>query len=371
MKSRNEHLVSTWPFFNEKGIVPIAGPCSAETREQVLQTAEELAQQGIKLFRAGVWKPRTRPGSFEGVGKPALEWLKEAKELFGVHTMIEVANKQHVEDALEAGIDMLWIGARTTVNPFAVQEIADTLSGTDIPVFVKNPVNPDVDLWIGAIERLEQSGITRIGAIHRGVSQFNKSLYRNKPEWEMAFEFRKQRPDILLICDPSHITGKRELVPLIAQTAMDLRFDGLMIETHPTPEMAWSDARQQITPNTLSELLNALIVTDENPSGVELSAFEDLRNTITDIDIQLIELLAERMDIVREIAVFKKLNQMSIFQENRWKELVAQHLKHGTEKGLSNEFIEKLFSGIHLESIQLQSAIIHSTAPSKDASTSE
>ncbi len=359
MNSRIIDKSVQWPFFNEKGFLTIAGPCSAETREQVMAIAEQVHAMGVQVFRAGVWKPRTRPGSFEGVGKEALDWLLEAKQTFGLKTTVEVANRQHVLDAIEKEVDILWIGARTTVNPFAIQEIADTLKGIDIPVLIKNPVNPDVDLWLGAVERLEKSGLTQIGAIHRGVSQFNKSLYRNKPEWEMAIEFRKQRPDLLLICDPSHITGNRELVPLISQTALDLMFDGLMIETHITPDEAWSDARQQITPARLKQLITELIVPVEFPEGVELSGFEDMRNTITDIDNQLIQLLGERMDIVNEIAHFKKEHNLSIFQENRWNQLVEQHLLNGQTKGLSAVFIQKLFNAIHAESIEKQSAILH------------
>ena len=354
-----KHKYTTWPFFDEKKLLTIAGPCSAETEDQVYEIARKIAETGVKIFRAGVWKPRTRPGSFEGVGKEALPWIKKATRDFGLKSTVEVANRQHVLDALEAGIDILWIGARTTVNPFAVQEIAETIKGTDIPVLVKNPVNPDVDLWLGAIERLENAGITRIGAVHRGVSQFNKSVYRNRPEWEMAIELKKQRPDLLLICDPSHITGKRELVPLVSQIALDLMFDGLMIETHITPEEAWSDARQQITPETLKELLKELIVRDEFPHGIELSGFEDLRNTINDIDNQLIGLLSQRMNIVNDIARFKKEHNMSIFQENRWNQLLEEHLGYGASKGLNREFIRKIFNTIHSESIERQSSVLH------------
>jgi len=347
-----------WPFFSKKGLLNIAGPCSAETEEQVHAIAKEVTDAGIQIFRAGVWKPRTRPGSFEGVGKEALNWILSAKKEYNLKSTVEVANRQHVLDALDKDVAILWIGARTTVNPFAVQEIAETLKGIDIPVLVKNPVNPDVDLWLGAIERLEQAGINRIGAIHRGVSQFNKSIYRNRPEWEMAIEFKKQRPDLLMICDPSHITGKRELVPLISQIALDLMFDGLMIETHITPETAWSDARQQVTPQALVQLLDELVVRDEFPHGIELSGFEDLRNTINDIDNQLIELLSSRMKIIDDIAAFKKTHNMSVFQENRWNQLLEQHLKSGELRGLNSEFIHKIFNAIHAESIEKQSTIL-------------
>ena len=359
MKKDIQDKFSKWPFFNEKGFLTVAGPCSAETYEQVMTTAEQIHQLGIKVFRAGVWKPRTRPGSFEGVGKEALDWMLEAKRKYGLKTTVEVANRQHVLDALEKEVDILWIGARTTVNPFTIQEIADTLQGIDIPVLIKNPVNPDVDLWLGAVERLEKAGVTRVGAIHRGVSQFNKSLYRNKPEWEMAIEFRKQRPDLLLICDPSHISGNRDLVPLIAQTALDLMFDGLMIETHLSPDNAWSDARQQITPMQLKLLLDELVVPVEFAEGIELSGFEDLRNVINDIDNQLIQLLSERMTIVNDIAHFKKAHNLAIFQEKRWNQLVAQHLENGKSKGLSTQFIQKIFNAIHAESIDKQGQVFY------------
>jgi chorismate mutase len=350
---------TTWPYFNDKKIITIAGPCSAETEEQVMAIAKEIAAMGISIFRAGIWKPRTRPGSFEGVGKVGLDWLLQAKKAYGLKTTVEVANRQHVLDALEKEVDILWIGARTTVNPFAIQEIADTLKGVDIPVLVKNPVNPDVELWLGAIERLEHAGIKNIGAIHRGVSQFKKTIYRNKPEWEMAIELKKHRPDLLLICDPSHIAGKSELIQLVSQTALDLMFDGLMIETHINPEKAWSDARQQITPVELQTLLSNLIIRQEKPDGIDNSNFEDLRDSILEIDNQLLDLLVNRMTIVDAIAEFKRKHNMSVFQEKRWNQLLEQHLQSGSKKGLTVEFIRKIFTTIHAESIEKQSRVIN------------
>lgn len=349
-----------WPGYSSGYPYVIAGPCSAETEEQVISIARQLKSDGrIKLYRAGVWKPRTRPGSFEGNGVKALPWLKRVREETGMPVTIEVATPQHIEESLKAGIDVLWIGARTTANPFAVQQIADALKGVDIPVLVKNPVNPDVSLWLGAIERVRDAGVQYIGAIHRGVSQFNKTLFRNNPEWQMAIELREHLPEILLINDPSHITGNRDLVASVAQKAMDLKFDGLMIETHNDPENAWSDAAQQITPETLSGLLDHLIIRSEQPKGVEIKSIEELRNSINSIDNQIIDLLGYRMKVVEDIARFKAANQMTIFQESRWNELLDKHLKNGQLAGLSSEFIARVFRAIHQESIDKQSRVIN------------
>lgn len=348
-----------WPTLKEKKPMIIAGPCSAETEEQVIQTAQGLKGKGVDVFRAGIWKPRTRPGSFEGIGSIGLPWLKRVKQETGLPIAIEVANVKHVYEALRAGIDILWIGARTTVNPFAIQEIADALQGVDIPVLIKNPINPDVALWLGAIERIEKSGISRIGAIHRGVSQAGKSVYRNNPEWQMVIDLKKNIPDILLINDPSHISGNRELVAKISQQALDLKFDGLMIETHIDPDHAWSDAAQQVTPEQLGIILNRLIVKTEQPEGVELKNIEELRKSIGYIDDQLIDLLGYRMKIVEDIAQFKKRNNMTILQENRWNELVKNHVENGTNKGLSADFITKVFNSVHQESIERQNSLIN------------
>lgn len=337
----------------------IAGPCSAETEEQVLQIAHAFKDKDVDIFRAGIWKPRTRPGSFEGVGAVGLPWLKLVQEETGLPVTIEVANAKHVDEAIKAGIDVLWIGARTTANPFAVQEIADALQGVDIPVLVKNPVNPDVALWLGAIERLEKSGIKEIGAIHRGVSQFKKSIYRNNPEWQMAIDLRQLRPDILLINDPSHITGNRELVGRVSQIALDMKFDGLMIETHNNPDEAWSDAAQQVTPDQLQLIFNRLTIKKEVPEGVTLDDIEELRKTINYIDEQLIELLSYRMNVVNDVADFKKKHKMTVFQEKRWNNLSEARKKQAESKQLCPDFITKIFDEIHIESIQRQMQIIN------------
>jgi len=349
-----------WPILQENKPLIIAGPCSAETEEQVVQTAIELKKnKQVDLFRAGVWKPRTRPGSFEGMGSVALPWLQRVKDEVGLPISVEVANVKHVYEALKAGIDVLWIGARTSANPFAVQEIADALKGVDIPVLVKNPVNPDVALWIGAIERLNKSGINRLGAIHRGVSQFEKSAFRNKPEWQMAIQLREQLPDLLLINDPSHITGNREMIGSVSQTALDLNFDGLMIETHIDPVNALSDAAQQVTPDQLSRILDRLIVRSEIPEGIELNSMDELRDSISFIDDQIIDLLGYRMKVVQDIAQFKLKNKMTIFQENRWNELLAKHIAQGKELGLTEKFISKVFHAVHQESIESQGRLIN------------
>ena len=355
-----------WPGFSTGFPYVIAGPCSAETEKQVLQIANQLKNDNrVKLFRAGVWKPRTRPGSFEGNGVKALPWLKRLKKEIGIPVAIEVANSKHIEEGLKAGIDVFWIGARTTANPFAVQEIANALKGVSIPVLVKNPVNPDVALWLGAIERVYTAGINAIGAIHRGVSQFDKTLFRNNPEWQMAIELRERLPDILLINDPSHITGNRDLVPSIAQKAIDLNFDGLMIETHCEPENAWSDAEQQITPNSLLEFLDRLIVRSQNPKEGNVKSIEELRKSINEVDNQLLDLLGYRMKIVEEIGLFKKQNKMTIFQENRWREILDKQIKNGRLADLSDEFIENIFRAIHQESIDKQSKVINNQKDTK------
>lgn len=351
--------LEAWPTLNEKRPLVIAGPCSAETEEQVLKTAHELKNKGVDIFRAGIWKPRTRPGSFEGVGNEGLLWLKIVKQETGLPIATEVANVKHVYDALKANVDVLWLGARTTANPFSVQEIADALSGVDIPILIKNPVNPDVSLWLGAIERISKAGVKRVGAIHRGVSQFTKSVYRNNPEWQMALDLRKEAPDLLLINDPSHIAGNRELIAKISQKAMDLKFDGLMIETHIDPNKAWSDAEQQITPDQLENILNRLEIKSEEPQGVELKNIEELRKSIGFIDEQLIDLLGYRMKIVDDIALFKQRNKMTILQENRWNELIQRHQENGSEKGLTNEFILRIFNAVHQESIERQNNLIN------------
>ena len=333
----------------------IAGPCSAETEEQVLASARQLSAQGVKIFRAGIWKPRTKPGGFEGVGVEGLEWLKRVKAETGMYTATEVATKQHVEAALAAGVDILWIGARTTVNPFAVQEIADALVGVDIPVLIKNPVNPDLDLWIGAIERIYGAGIRRIGAIHRGFSSYDKKIYRNLPLWNIPIELHRRMPNLPIVCDPSHIGGKRELIAPLCQQAMDMSFDGLMIESHCTPDKAWSDASQQVTPDVLKYILNMLVIRETNQTTENLV---HLRGQIDEIDMSLLELLAKRMRISREIGVYKKEHDMPILQSPRYSEILERRASAATSMELNVEFVQQIMKEIHEESVRLQMNIM-------------
>ena len=333
----------------------IAGPCSAETEEQVLASARQLSAQGVKIFRAGIWKPRTKPGGFEGVGLEGLEWLKRVKAETGMYTATEVATKQHVEAALAAGVDLLWIGARTTVNPFAVQEIADALVGVDIPVLIKNPVNPDLDLWIGAIERIYGAGIRRIGAIHRGFSSYDKKIYRNLPLWNIPIELHRRMPNLPIVCDPSHIGGKRELIAPLCQQAMDMSFDGLMIESHCTPDKAWSDASQQVTPDVLKYILNMLVIRETNQTTENLV---HLRGQIDEIDMSLLELLAKRMRISREIGVYKKEHDMPILQSPRYSEILERRASAATSMELNVEFVQQIMKEIHEESVRLQMNIM-------------
>lgn len=340
----------------------ISGPCSAETEEQLLTTARDLNKMGVRIFRAGIWKPRTRPNSFEGVGSSGLQWMKSVKQETGMLTSTEVANVKHVYEALKAGIDILWIGARTTANPFAVQEIAETLRGVDIPVLVKNPVNPDVDLWMGALERLEQAGITQTGAIHRGFSSYEHSIYRNAPQWQIPIELKRRIPGLTMICDPSHIGGKRELLQSIAQKAMDLDFDGLMVEAHPNPDAAWSDARQQITPQALQTMMESLVVRQAQPEGVSLNTLEDLRFKIDQFDAELLAILEKRMQTACEIGQYKKQNNMTILQAGRWEAILTKSIQYGKKHQLSTDFINTIFKAIHQESINKQTAILNEGA---------
>ena len=336
--------------------IVIAGPCSAESEEQVLETARGLASKGIKIFRAGIWKPRTKPGGFEGIGVPGLAWLKKVKEETGMYVMTEVATKDHVFEALKAGVDMLWIGARTTVNPFAVQEIADALKGVDIPVLVKNPVNPDLELWIGAFERLYGAGLHRLGAIHRGFSSYDKKIYRNLPLWHIPIELRRRMPNLPIFCDPSHMGGTRELVAPLSQQAMDLSFDGLMIESHCNPDNALSDAKQQITPEVLDYVLNVLVIRESNQTTENLTA---LRRQIDGIDEQLLELLAKRMRISREIGTYKKEHSMPILQSPRYNEILENRSNMGKQMDLSPEFVKTILREIHEESVRQQMIIMN------------
>lgn len=351
--------ITNWGIeLNSKPFV-IAGPCSAETEEQVLESAIAIKNMGLNIFRAGIWKPRTRPNTFEGVGSKGLDWLKIVKKETGMLIATEVANFKHVYDSLKAGVDILWIGARTTSNPFAVQEIADVLKGLDIPVLIKNPVNPDVDLWIGAIERFQNAGLTNIGAIHRGFSGFEKSIYRNTPQWQIPIELKTRIPGIPLICDPSHIAGNRELIHSLSQKALDLNFDGLMIETHPNPDNAWSDAKQQITPGSLKDLLNKLIIREEKPKGISLETIEDLRFKIDECDDELLNILERRMQLVDNIGLYKKENNMTILQSGRWDQVLGKSIEKGLQKNLNEEFISDIFRIIHQESINKQTEIMN------------
>lgn len=349
-----------WGLENTDRPLLIAGPCSAETEEQVLQTAKQLKEQNIQIFRAGIWKPRTRPNLFEGVGSIGLTWLKRVQKELGMKVSTEVANVKHVYEALRMGMDIIWIGARTSANPFAMQEIADALKGVDIPVFVKNPVNPDVDLWCGAIERLQGAGITKLGAIHRGFSTFDKTRYRNIPQWQIPIELRHKMPDIPILCDPSHIAGRTDILQEISQKAMDLNYDGLIIETHCNPEKAWSDAAQQITPEHLKSLLSSLhlrAVDSDDP--YILNALEDLRIQIDKFDNELLEILEERMKVAEQIGSYKKINNLTILQPNRWQEVLSKTLKKGMNRNLSDEFLTQVFKAIHQESINKQTKIMN------------
>ncbi len=343
----------------------IAGPCSAETEAQVMAVAHGLAPLGIDLFRAGVWKPRTRPGAFEGNGAVALPWLRRVKEETGLRTTIEVANGNQVYEALKHGVDVLWIGARSTVNPFSVQEIADALRGVDVPVLIKNPVNPDLDLWVGAIERIQQAGVTRIGAIHRGFSAYAKSKFRNAPYWEMPIELRRRMPDLPLICDNSHICGNREDLLEVAQQALDLNYDGLMTEVHTTPDAAWSDAKQQITPFTYGELISRLIVRRETTDNAEfLEHIEQVRHKIDEVDMELLNLLGRRMRFAEDIGRYKQRNNISILQATRWNEILERAFAQGQQRGLSEDFVEKFLSAVHQESIAHQQSVMQGVSAS-------
>ena len=337
----------------------IAGPCSAETLEQTLDTAKQLAANGIKVFRAGIWKPRTRPGNFEGVGEIGLEWLRQVKKETGMFTAVEVANSKHVWDAIRGGVDILWIGARSSANPFVMQEIADGLRGCNIPVLVKNPVNPDVELWLGAIERLEAAGLTNIGVIHRGFSSYEKILYRNAPIWQMPIELRRRRPDLPIICDPSHIAGKREYLKEISQKALDLNVDGLMIESHCNPDKAWSDAKQQLTPDALKQMLSELVVRKVNPENASMETLNELRFKIDAIDNELIALLKKRMGISEKIGEYKKANNMTVLQQQRWDSLLEKYYKAADENNLDKKMIDMIFKAIHQASINIQTEILN------------
>ncbi len=338
----------------------ITGPCSAESPEQVMSVAKEIAANGhANVLRAGIWKPRTRPDSFEGMGEIALPWLIEAGKETGLPVTTEIANRHHAELALKAGVDILWIGARTTVNPFAIQEIADFLKGVKIPVMVKNPVNPDLELWIGAFERLEKAGITDLVAIHRGFSVYKHPKYRNVPTWELPIALRERLPDLPIICDPSHITGRRDLLLEVSQKAMDLNFDGLMIETHPNPDKAWSDAAQQVTPDGLKDILSQLILRTRDFSSIDTGAIDELRLKITNLDDRLFDILSARMNMSEEVGRFKLQHNITILQQERWIKIIESRLIKSDNYQLSERFIRQIMDAIHQESIRHQTKVMN------------
>ena len=344
------------PGVDNKRPLVIAGPCSAETEEQVMTTARELQSIGINIFRAGIWKPRTKPGGFEGIGEEGLTWMQEVEKETGMLTTTEVATAKHVEQALKADIDILWIGARTSANPFAVQEIADALQGVDIPVFYKNPVNPDLELWIGGMERINAAGIKRIAAIHRGFTAYEKVIYRNLPMWHIPIELMRRIPNLPIFCDPSHMGGRRELIAPLSQQAMDLGFDGLIIESHCNPDKAWSDAKQQVTPDVLNFILERLIVRNTGETTEDL---RQLRKQIDELDEKIIETLSKRMRISREIAIYKKEHNMAVVQPNRYDEILNKRGAQGILCGMSSEFMSSVFEAIHEESVRQQIELIN------------
>lgn len=346
----------------KKSIRPyiIAGPCSAESESQVINVCKEIAEKtNASALRAGIWKPRTRPDSFEGVGAIGLPWLVEAGKLTGLPTTTEVANTKHVEQALKAGIDILWIGARTTVNPFAVQEIADAVQGTGIAMMVKNPVNPDLQLWIGAFERLQKAGITDLTALHRGFSIYKHPKYRNVPNWEIPIALKEEMPDISLICDPSHISGRRDGLFPVSQKAMDLNFDGLMIETHPNPDEAWSDAAQQVTPDALKEILDGLVLRTEELTGDVLTKIEMMREKIAGLDDKIFEILTARMRLSEEVGIYKRQNDITILQQEHWRKVIAYRMSKAGEYHLTDKFVRDMMDALHQESIRKQTKVMN------------
>jgi chorismate mutase len=357
-KNTKELVQSKW----KKRPLIISGPCSAETEEQVMETAQRLAKTGmVDFMRAGIWKPRTRPGSFEGIGTKGLPWLQQARKATGLPVAVEVATAKQVEDALHFDVDVLWIGARTTVNPFSVQEVADALRGVDVPVLIKNPINPDLELWIGAVERVAKAGIKQIGLIHRGFSAYGNTEYRNAPMWHLAIEMKRRNPELMMINDPSHICGRRDILQAVAQKAIDLDFDGLIIESHIDPDNAWSDAKQQITPERLAEMLSEIVWRKEDSNSEEYhAALEKLRQQINHLDDELMQILGQRMKIAEKIGEYKKNNNITILQTNRWNEILERAFKTGDKLGLTREFVTKYFDAVHMESINHQNKIMNS-----------
>ena len=345
----------TLPGVDPRRPLVIAGPCSAETEEQVMETARALAAEGFRIYRAGLWKPRTKPGGFEGVGEVGIAWLQRVKRETGMYTATEVATREHVAAALKGGIDLLWIGARTAANPFAMQEIADALRGQDVPVLVKNPVSPDLELWIGAIERIYNAGIRRIGAIHRGFSSIDKNLYRNHPLWAVPIELHRRLPSLPIFCDPSHIGGKRELIAPLSQQAMDLGFDGLIIESHCMPDCAWSDKAQQVTPDALAYITRNLVIRDET---ITTESLTELRSQIDKLDDELLELLTRRMRVSRDIGQYKKEHNMPVLQAQRYEELLARRAGQAEQVGMDREFMRTVLQAIHEESIRQQMEVL-------------
>ncbi|WP_207496085.1 chorismate mutase [Aridibaculum aurantiacum] len=340
----------------------ISGPCSAETEEQVIETAKQLAQTGkVDVLRAGIWKPRTRPGNFEGIGTKGLPWLQQAKKQTGLLTAVEVASAKQVQDALHFDVDIVWIGARTTVNPFSVQEVADALRGVDIPVLIKNPINPDLELWTGAVERVAKAGIKNIGLIHRGFSSYGNTEFRNAPMWHLAIEMKRRNPGLMMINDPSHICGRRDTLIHVAQKAIDLDYDGLIIESHIDPDNAWSDAKQQVTPTQLNELLDMIIWRKEDINSEEYhNALDQLRNKINHLDDELMQILGQRMLVAEQIGKYKKENNITVLQTNRYNEILERAYIKGELLGLSKEFITKYFDAVHIESINHQTKVLNS-----------
>jgi chorismate mutase len=354
--------ISSWMKVNRPVI--ISGPCSAETEEQMVATAKQIAATGkVHALRAGIWKPRTRPGQYEGAGEEGLKWLIRAKQETGLPVATEVANAAHVEACLKAGVDILWVGARTTVNPFSVQEVADALKGVDIPVLVKNPINPDVELWLGALERLNKAGITKLAAIHRGFSSFEKGPFRNVPMWDLAIDLKTRVPDLDMICDPSHIAGNRDLIAFISQKALDLDMAGLMIESHINPDAAWSDAKQQVTPAALSKIIDELVVRTQSTDN---KTFKDtlsiLREQIDHLDDEIMQKISSRMKISEKIGQYKKENNVTILQVNRWEEILQTRIALCKAMGLNEEFTSELLKLIHHESIQVQTKVMNKVA---------
>ena len=345
----------TFPGVDPKRPMIIAGPCSAESREQVLKTASELAARGVKIFRAGIWKPRTKPGGFEGIGVEGLPWMKQVKQETGMLVATEVATPAHVFEALKAGIDILWVGARTVTNPFAMQEIADALRGHDIPVLVKNPVSPDLELWIGGVERIYNAGIRRLGVIHRGFTSIDKSLYRNHPMWSIPIELHRRLPGLQIFCDPSHIGGRRELIAPLSQQAMDLGLDGLIVEAHCSPDCAWSDKAQQVTPQGLAYICRNLVIRETNATTESLT---ELRSQIDKLDDELLELLSRRMRVSRDIGQYKKEHNMPVLQAQRYGELLTRRADQAVRMGMDREFMRSVLQAIHEESIRQQMAVL-------------